>query len=126
MNRIIQDNQVSYYRADAALPAASIRYDITATRAVLTLQGTFSNELALELGDELTALISTGRTPVLRLSRVTGMRSSVLEQLILAQKAADSAGLSLILTELSPALRQQLADTGLMDILDIRQEVDNL
>lgn len=124
MNRTIKDNRITYYRPGDAQPVAMIDEDLRPGQAILTLAGSFGNGLAFELGDELTALISTGHRVMIRASSVTYLSSAVQSQLLTAQLAMERHQGSLILVGLQPQVYQSLVASGMHELLDIRMEVN--
>ena len=116
MIRRIQGDTASYCREDGQLTAV-LREQLSGDTATLWLRGSFGNEMAHELGDELEALASVDLSLRLDLSGVTYLAAYAQEELLTAQLAVEKHHRRMVLCHVPAPLRELLVMTGFYEML---------
>ena len=89
---------------------------------VMTVTGEIKNEVAHEFEDELMAAFSVCNTVRLNLSGVTYIASIAMRALLSVQQIIDeNDDSSLVVTNVSPEVREIFESSGFIDILNIEE-----
>lgn len=122
MRRELQNDTILFYRDQDASPMAAMAERMEGEALFAALEGSFGNELASEVADELCALFCTGMGVTLELSGVTYMASSVMQALLDAEQAAERHGRVLLLRRMPRALYAAFEACGLNELFDLEVE----
>lgn len=117
MIRKLQGDTAAFYREGENQPVAAIRETINRDTAVLLLTGSFGNDMAHELGDELEALASVDLSLQLDLSQVTYLAAYVQDQLLTAQLAVERHHRRMVLRHVPAHVYEKLVMTGFHEML---------
>lgn len=121
LHRIVEQDTLRFLEEETEIFAMA--ESVAGSAASISLCGALRSDTALDFQDELYALATLGLDVVLDFSAVTYLSTACQRALITVQQKMDTMKKgSLMLTGLPPTLLAALEETGMTELLQIKEE----